>query len=103
MGRKKGTVKRLNEIFSEIGLESIPNGDEMSFLEAVSVLEESGESLEMQGPHAPLETCGTHGKACYRSIREAREVIKKRRNQGSGPLREYRCPDCGFHHISSSI
>ena len=99
----KGAVNRLNDVFKEIGLEPIPEGGSVTRLDAISMLEEAGDALQMQIPRTPTEISEICGKACYKSQQEARAVIKKRKTKGSGPLREYHCPDCGFYHITSSI
>ena len=103
MSKNKGSVKRLNDLFAEIGLDAIPEGDSISRMDAISMLEDAGHSLEIQAPHAAAEISETCGKACYRTRNEARSVIKHRKAKGSGPLREYHCPECGLYHITSYI
>lgn len=48
-----------------------------------------------------LAKCETTGKACYLSKGHALSATLHRAVKGGQPLRAYRCPDCGFWHMTS--
>lgn len=47
-----------------------------------------------------VDTCAT-GKVCFPNAKSARFVMSHLRAEGSAPAkRVYRCPICGFWHLS---
>lgn len=39
-------------------------------------------------------------KASYYSASDARATIKHRQKYTNSPLRSYKCPECGWYHIT---
>ena len=50
-----------------------------------------------------LAKCESTGKACYLSKGHALGAALNRAVKGGQPLRAYKCPDCGFWHMTKQV
>jgi len=89
-------IKRLNEIFLEMGMEPVPEGINLETAREMVEGEGMGQESRVTGER---ETC--NGKFCYRSKGEVERARCKRRNRGAKDLRYYHCPDCHQWHLTS--